>query len=87
MSKQKPYEALKKENKDGYALAFAYNKMPKCPHCGYEFIDLDGEFYEEGEHELDCPDCDLTFDVSTCVEITFSTDHIPSEFIDTDGQQ
>lgn len=79
--KQRPYEALKNDN-DEFGLAFTHNEKPKCPHCGYVFIDLTdyGEIYEDGEHELECPDCDLTFDVSTHVEVSFSTDYIPPEF-------
>lgn len=77
--KQEPYKAIR-EDDDG--IAFCYNDMPKCPHCGYEFEDLAdwGELYKEGEHELDCNRCNLTFDVQTHVSISFSTDMIPYEF-------
>ncbi len=59
------------------SLAFWHNKQPKCPHCGKD-IDV-GEndiwrIYEEGEHDIDCPYCDLEFSVSTHVAYSFSTD-------------
>jgi len=86
--KQKPYEALKNDDSE-LGLEFVHNKFPKCPHCGYDFNDLTDyyEIYEEGEHELECPNCDLAFDVSTHVEVTFSTDYIPPEFRDEEGEQ
>ena len=81
--KQKPYESIKKELKNcGHSLEFMHNETPKCPHCGYELPCLTdySEIMNDGEHEIECPECDLTFDVSTNVEITFSTDRIPDEF-------
>lgn len=59
------------------SLEFWGNKHPKCPHCAAE-IDVSANdlwrIYEEGEHEIDCPICDLEFSVSTNVSYSFSTD-------------
>jgi transcription elongation factor Elf1 len=50
---------------------------PKCPHCGHECSVSDNEWlelYEEGEHEVECPACELEFTVSVRVSYSFSTD-------------
>jgi hypothetical protein len=58
-------------------LIFGGNSNPMCPHCGEEISAHDHELwqlFEEGEHDIDCPDCELTFTVSTNVSYSFSTD-------------
>lgn len=61
----------------GHSFDFRWEKHPRCPHCGAT-CDIDRNdwyhLYEEGEHEVECPLCDLPFAVSTHVEFTFSTD-------------
>lgn len=51
---------------------------PKCPHCG-EVCDISDndwwKLYEEGEHDVCCPQCDEDFKVSTRVTYSFSTEH------------
>ena len=59
------------------SITFWANKQPKCPHCGAEVDVSDNDLwriYEEGEHEIDCPSCELAFSVSTSVSYSFSTD-------------
>lgn len=74
MSEPVPFQALK-ASKDSWE--FASNRHPKCPHCG-EFIKIDDHdlypLYEEGRHEVDCPECGQEFVVQTNVRHTFSTD-------------
>ena len=64
------------------ALDFWGLDQPKCPHCGadYDASANDAwQIYEEGEHELDCPVCEMQFTVSTRVSHSFSTDEQPDE--------
>jgi transposase-like protein len=59
-------------------LKFWANDNPVCPHCGETFSVDNHEWwslYEEGEHEITCPDCDWDFQVTTRVSYTFSTDN------------
>jgi uncharacterized C2H2 Zn-finger protein len=63
--------------KAGDTLEFWRNDDPKCPHCGTVVSVSDHELwalYEEGEHEVECPNCDMTFAVSTSIAYSFSTD-------------
>lgn len=53
------------------------NDNPVCPYCD-ELIDI-GEYdlfhlYEEGEHEIDCPNCEKEVRVYTRVKYSFDTD-------------
>lgn len=48
----------------------------RCPKCGYHWDIWDGEYYEianEGEHEVECPECDHKFEVSTSVSYSFKS--------------
>lgn len=68
-----PLQALKA----GRDYEFWGSSAPKCPHCGHECgIERNDWFrlYEEGSHEVTCPECDRDFDVETRVSFTFSTD-------------
>lgn len=59
------------------SLEFWGNNNPRCPHCGTESCVSDNEWwklYEEGEHDVTCPSCDLDFTVSTRVSYSFSTE-------------
>lgn len=51
---------------------------PKCPHCGC-VCDISKtewwQLYEEGEHEVSCPECDGEFSVTTRVSYSFNTEH------------
>jgi len=56
------------------------NDSPKCPHCDEEIGVGDNDLYriyEEGEHQVDCPQCDQPFMVSTRISHSFSTDRQP----------
>ena len=71
-------EALKKSQEEGEWLEFFGNDNPKCPHCGADCEISQNDWYslyEEGEHEVTCPDCDRDFIVSTSVSYTFTTEH------------
>lgn len=69
-------ERLEALSREGWADFFALNQ-PRCPHCGNDADigknDL-GRILEEGEHEIDCPTCEMPFAVSTRVRYSFSTD-------------
>ncbi len=85
MDKQRRLEALK----NGDALDFWGLKHPRCPHCGQEHNIYDREsfeLYDEGEHEIECHACDLTFMVSTRIEYSFDTDEQP-EFDEDDEEE
>lgn len=72
------FQSLAQAREDGVELDFRYEDEPRCPHCG-ESIDISkrdlNELYEEGEHIIDCPLCELEFSVATTVKHSFSTDH------------
>ena len=45
----------------------------KCPHCNYKFEDSgDGEFYQEGTKDIDCPRCDNTFEVEVSISFNYT---------------
>lgn len=64
---------LSKDNDHDYT----YNSSPVCPHCDYE-ICISGDelhpLYEEGEHKIECPDCQSEIKVKSIVTWYFSTD-------------
>lgn len=58
-------------------LDFRNRRNPRCPHCGFECSVSNQEWfhlYEEGEHDVECPMCDLGFTVSVHVSFSFNTD-------------
>lgn len=66
----------------GDRMDFWGNDDPKCPHCGQCASVSDNEWwrlYEEGEHEVTCPECELDFTVSTRVSYSFNTDNQDDE--------
>lgn len=73
MTKATKFAALKQ----GDDIEFWGNDLPKCPHCGHLYDINDHEawgLYEEGPHEIECPSCDLEYDVTVNVSCTYSTD-------------
>lgn len=62
---------------DGPTTDFWHERDPKCPHCGH-VAEIEANelyrLYEEGEHQVDCPACDLEYTVTTDVSFSFSTD-------------
>ncbi len=58
-------------------MSFWMNPKPKCPHCGADY-DIERHeawgLYEEGDHTIECPDCDLKYKVVSVVSFSFSTD-------------
>ncbi len=54
------------------------NKMPKCPHCGYDYDiarnDAWSLYDDNNDHEVECPSCDLSYRVRTSAVYSFSTD-------------
>ena len=45
-----------------------------CPYCG-EFIDVDDDYemYTEGDHDVECPCCERSFIVDTCISMSFTS--------------
>ena len=77
MNTEIAFKALRDGIDAGDRLDFWRNDNPKCPHCG-EIIDIGlhelWNFYEEGEHDVECPHCEGEFVVSTHITYSFSTD-------------
>lgn len=70
-------EELNKCSSISGRMAFQYNKDPICPHCGNicEINDCELWYlYEEGDHEVNCPDCGFDFMVCSQASWRFSTD-------------
>jgi len=50
------------------------NEKVRCPDCGRAWRVGDGDYYElynEGTHDVTCPECDADFEVRTWVQHTF----------------
>ena len=49
-----------------------------CPYCGYAMDTCYGyedfpELYEEGEHEIECPECEKTYIMETNISYNYET--------------
>lgn len=60
------------------------NANPKCPHCGTDYNITEREAWElydqdEGQHEIECPSCDLKYTVQVRVSYTFDTEEQEEE--------
>lgn len=84
------FTALRASEESLGRLEFWGCEAPRCPHCG-ESIDISAHelwrLYEEGEHELECPDCGADFRVSVNVSYSFSTDDQDMDDDDEDDQK
>lgn len=66
----------------GNSWDFSRNDYPKCPHCGdgYSIEENESwELYDEGDQEVECPACDMSFTVAVHVSYRFSTDEQEEE--------
>lgn len=75
MTTQQKFAARRAEPKG--SSEFWGNRQPKCPHCGHDLDIAEHErwgLYEEGEHETECPACDLGYTVSVRVSYSYSTE-------------
>ena len=73
MSKITKLQALK----NGDYFDFMINSNPVCPHCGAicDIHELEWwELFEEDDHTVDCPHCDIEFLVVSKATWRFSTD-------------
>lgn len=60
----------------------AHPSRLRCPRCRTTWDPWDGDDYEllsDGPHEVTCPDCDHTFEVTTRVAYTFTSAAIEPE--------
>lgn len=68
------------------------NEMPLCPHCDH-VCDINRlEWYglydtQEGEHEVECPECEKGFVVSVTCAFSFSTCDQPEPEPDSAGEK
>lgn len=73
MSDGKNFVALR----EGCSSDFHAQNSPKCPHCGAQY-DIEAkeawQLYSEGEHELTCIVCALSFTVTSVATFSFNTD-------------
>lgn len=62
----------------GPSYEFSANTAPKCPHCGEVFDIQEGEAWflydEQNTHDVECPDCNMEFQVNSHARWSFSTD-------------
>lgn len=68
--------------KDRGGNDFWRNDDVRCPHCGNCINVADHEMwelYEEGEHEIECPYCELSMTVQSDVKYSFSTEDQPDD--------
>lgn len=64
--------------KEGSCGEFRSNDSPKCPHCG-EFYDIQAmgswDLYSDDDlHDVECPNCENEFTVTTSCSYSFSTE-------------
>jgi uncharacterized Zn-finger protein len=71
-------EKLKALRQAADTFEFRHNKEPKCPHCGADFDIFGNEAYslydENDRHEVECPKCELPFQVESSCSWRFNTD-------------
>jgi cytochrome c-type biogenesis protein CcmH/NrfF len=63
-------------NVDEY-FKYRNNDNPKCPHCDEDIDISENELYhlyEDGTHEIDCPNCNGNIIVESDAKWSFSTD-------------
>ncbi len=54
----------------------------RCPKCGHSWNPRDNEnyeIYEDGDHNVCCPECDHDFEIFTSVTFTFRSPELISE--------
>lgn len=73
--KTKEYQSeLSEQIKSGESDSTVCEDEIYCPYCGeiYEISD-DYDLYDEGEHEIECSECERKFTVNTNVSYSFDT--------------
>ncbi len=73
--KDRYYKTIKQQLLDGEEDSTDCENEVICPWCG-EIYEIDDEYhlYEDGEHNLVCPNCEKRFLVNTSVSFSFSTE-------------
>jgi hypothetical protein len=87
--KEKNLEDVKKSIVSGEKTSTYGEDDVICPWCG-ESIEADcesSEFYEDGDHVLQCPYCDKEFTLSTSVSYTYSTERELPRWVIRDRKQ
>lgn len=75
---QKDFDDFYKDAEEGETFDTWSDEFVICPHCGYAIpTDLGyedfPEIYEDGDHEIDCPECEKTFVLETAVSYSWET--------------
>ena len=78
------FKALNKTRENGDEIRFWRNKNPMCPHCGESYDIQENQawdLYEPSieEHEIECPECGIEFNVRVTVSFSYSTDEADHE--------
>lgn len=64
--------------RDGSWTEFNRKSSPKCPHCGEDYSIQKMEswslYSDDDLHDVECPNCENEFTVTTTCSYTFSTD-------------
>jgi hypothetical protein len=60
---------------DSNADAVSHKSFIRCPSCrqSWETSTFDDDLYDDGEHEVDCPECNHSFTVTTFVSYSFGS--------------
>lgn len=77
-NKEKELKEIQKAIRNGEDPGTCSSDYVICPYCGtgietnYGYEDFP-ELYEEGEHEIDCPECEKTFIMETSISYYYET--------------
>lgn len=75
---QKDFDDFYKDAEEGETFDTYSTDFVICPYCGYAIPTDYGyedfpEAYEDGDHEIDCPECKKTFVLETAVSYSWET--------------
>ena len=75
---KRDFDEFQEEAEEGEKFDTWHTDFVICPHCGYAIpADLPyedfPELYEDGSHEIDCPECEKQFILETNVSYSYET--------------
>ena len=75
---QKDFDDFYKDAEEGETFDTWSDEFVICPYCGYAIpTDLGyedfPELYEDGGHDIDCPECEKSFVLETSVSYSWET--------------
>ncbi len=87
MSNTQPMGLYNSINEYNHRMEFESADNPKCPHCGHIY-DIQAneawELYEDGDHEAECPSCNLKFEIAVIATYSYSTSEQDNEVWEED---